>query len=177
MRSNVSSDSNHQSQRSTPLYTRLAPLYRCVQSLKTKVGGLQVTIPKSFDIVRGEFDEVWTELAKVRPSRHPAETGASSSLPFFQQRAQSTQPLGPTSTSLSPASFQRLMRQVIKSFRHPGMSFGQTRMPVLPQEFRPTLSTRSSTRYRASPNASSTWRMHFRIPMAQWGKWIMSQDL
>jgi hypothetical protein len=51
VRSNVSGDSDHQSQQSTPLYTRLAPLYQRVQSLETKVGGLQVTIPKSFDSV------------------------------------------------------------------------------------------------------------------------------
>ena len=59
IQSNGSGDSDHQGQWSVPPYVRLAPLLRRIQTLKSKVGSLQVTLPESFGIVHGELNEVW----------------------------------------------------------------------------------------------------------------------
>jgi hypothetical protein len=48
VQSNGSGDSDHRGQRSVPPYVRLAPLLRHIQTLKSKVGSLQVTLPETY---------------------------------------------------------------------------------------------------------------------------------
>jgi hypothetical protein len=94
VQSNGSGNSDHQSQQSLPPYVRLAPLLRRVQTLESKVGSLQVTLPESFGIVRGELNEVWAELSNLRQSTPPPDLGTSSSPAYFQERRQNPDPGG-----------------------------------------------------------------------------------
>ena len=112
VQSNGSGDSDHRGQRSAPPYVRLAPLLRRVQTLESKVRSLQVTLHESFGVVRGELNEVWAELSDLRQATPPLDPGSASSPMYFQERRQNSTSAAGAST-LSPASFQYLMRQVI----------------------------------------------------------------
>ena len=122
VQSNSSGDSDHRGQRSIPPYVRLAPLLWRVQTLESKVGSLQVTLPEFFGVVRGELNEVWAELSDLRQATPPPDPGSGRSPAYFQERHQN-----PTSavgvSTLSPALFQHLMRQVIDELRSSGCVF------------------------------------------------------
>ena len=120
--SNGSGESDHQSQRSVPPYARLVLLLRRIQTLESKVGSLQVTLPESFGIVRGEFNEVWAKLSNLHQSTPPPDPGSSSSPAYFQEWHQNSTSGGGAST-LSPASFRHLMRQVIDELCSSGCVF------------------------------------------------------
>ena len=81
-----------------------------------------MTLPESFGIVWGELNEVWAELSNLRQSTPPPDLGTSSSPAYFQERWQNPNGGGGTST-LSPASFQRLMRQVVDELQVSGCVF------------------------------------------------------
>ncbi len=90
VQSNGSGDSKHQGQRIVPPYVRLAPLLRRVQTLESKVGSLQVTLPESFGVVRGELNEVWAELSDLRRPTPPLDPRSSSPPTYFQERQQNS---------------------------------------------------------------------------------------
>jgi hypothetical protein len=122
VQSNGSGDSDHRGQRIVPPYVRLAPLLRHVQTLKSKVESLQVTLPESFGIVRGKLNEVWAELSDLRQATPPPNPGSASSPTYLQERRQNSTSAVGVST-LSPASFRHLMRQVIDELRLSGCVF------------------------------------------------------
>ena len=70
----------------------------------------------------GELNKVLAELSNLRQATPPPDPGSGSSLAYFQERRQN-----PTSavgvSTLSPASFQHLMRQVIDELHSSGCVF------------------------------------------------------
>ena len=90
VQSNGSGDSDHQGQWSVPPYVRLAPLLWRVQTLKSKGGSLQVTLPESFGVVCWELNKVWAELSNLRQATPPPDPGSASSPTYFQEWQQNS---------------------------------------------------------------------------------------
>ncbi len=97
---------------SRPPYGGIAPLLRRVQGLESKVGPLEDSLLQSFALVRDELDEVWRDLGDLCKSASSPFPWATVTPPLFQGRPVNTAPSSSTSI-LSPASFQHLMRQVV----------------------------------------------------------------
>ncbi len=72
--------------------------------------------------MRGELNEVWAELSDLRQATPPPQPGSASSPAYFQERRQNSTSAAGVSTLL-PASFQYLMRQVIDELHLSGCVF------------------------------------------------------
>ncbi len=102
-----------------PPYRGIALLLWRVQGLESKVGSLEDSVPQSFALIGDEVDEVWRDLSDLRKSASSPFPWATVTPPLFQGRPVDTAPSSSTSI-LSPASFQHLMRQDVNELRTAG---------------------------------------------------------
>ncbi len=98
---------------------RLGPLLWRVQDLKSKVGSMEGSLPQSSTLIRDELDKVWRDLGDICKSASSPFHWPSATPPLFQGRPVNTAPTSLMPT-LSPASFQHLMRQIVDELRTAG---------------------------------------------------------